>query len=205
MQPEIILVGGGGHCKACIDVLETSKKFRIAGIVDVKEKIGQRVLGYKIIAADEDFDSLSLHYRNFLVTVGQIKDPGKRIEIFYNLKNFEVVLPVIISPFANVSKYSQINEGTIVMHQAIISPGAVIGKNCIINTKALVEHDAHIGDHCHVSTGAVLNGNVSIGNRTFIGSMSVVRENVNIGEKCIIGAGQKVLRDVEDFAVLTKD
>lgn len=40
-QPEIILIGGGGHCKACIDVIETERKYRIAGIIDIPEKKGE--------------------------------------------------------------------------------------------------------------------------------------------------------------------
>ena len=202
MKPEIILVGGGGHCKACIDVIETAGEFRIAGIVDVKEKAGQEVLGYDVMASDEDFRYLSIHYENFLITIGQIKEPEKRIEIYTKLKQFGVRLPKIISPYAQVSRHCKIEEGTIVMHQVIIAPGAVVGKNCIINTKALVEHDAVVGNHCHISTGAVLNGNVYIGQKTFIGSMTMIRENIRIGKNCIIGAGQNIYSDVINYKVI---
>ena len=34
---KIILIGGGGHCKSCIDVIEQEGKYRIAGIVDMAE------------------------------------------------------------------------------------------------------------------------------------------------------------------------
>ena len=34
MKPEIILLGGGGHCRSCIDVIEQAGDFNIAGIVD---------------------------------------------------------------------------------------------------------------------------------------------------------------------------
>ena len=34
MKKNIILIGGGGHCKSCIDVIEAEDKFEIAGIVD---------------------------------------------------------------------------------------------------------------------------------------------------------------------------
>ncbi len=40
-KPNIILIGGGGHCKACIDVIEQENKYTIAGIIDVPEKVGQ--------------------------------------------------------------------------------------------------------------------------------------------------------------------
>jgi N,N'-diacetyllegionaminate synthase len=38
MKPELILIGGGGHFKSCIDVIERQRKYRIAGIVDTPEK-----------------------------------------------------------------------------------------------------------------------------------------------------------------------
>ena len=38
MKEKIILVGGGGHCKSCIDVIEQDGHFQIAVIVDVQEK-----------------------------------------------------------------------------------------------------------------------------------------------------------------------
>ncbi|MBI4645951.1 MAG: acetyltransferase, partial [Bacteroidia bacterium] len=30
-KQKIILIGGGGHCKACSDVIETEGKYNIAG------------------------------------------------------------------------------------------------------------------------------------------------------------------------------
>jgi len=36
MKKELILIGGGGHCTACIDVIEQEGRFAIAGIVDVE-------------------------------------------------------------------------------------------------------------------------------------------------------------------------
>jgi hypothetical protein len=51
-KPKIILVGGGGHCKSCIDVIEQEAKFDIAGIIDMPEKQGQKILDYEFIGAD---------------------------------------------------------------------------------------------------------------------------------------------------------
>ena len=31
---EIVLIGGGGHCLACIDVIESLNKFSIIGIIE---------------------------------------------------------------------------------------------------------------------------------------------------------------------------
>ena len=35
---KIILVGGGGHCKSCVDVIENENKYKIKAIIDKKKK-----------------------------------------------------------------------------------------------------------------------------------------------------------------------
>lgn len=42
---ETILLVDGGHCKFCIDVIEQEGCFRIVGIVDISEKLGQEFWG----------------------------------------------------------------------------------------------------------------------------------------------------------------
>ena len=192
MKESIILIGGGGHCKSCIDVIEQEGKYSIVGIVDLPEKVGETILGYPIIATDDEIKDLTKKYQNFLITLGQIKSPGRRIEIFNLLKEYKVNLPVIISPIAYVSKHATIDEGTIIMHHALVNASAKIGKNCIINTKTLVEHDVEIGNHCHISTGATVNGHVKIGDETFIGSNAVTKENIKIEANSFIKANSIV-------------
>jgi sugar O-acyltransferase (sialic acid O-acetyltransferase NeuD family) len=196
MKQKIILIGGGGHCKSCIDVIEQEGKYQIAGIVDVPEKLHQNILGYEIIATDDDLPRLANEYENFLITLGQIKSPEKRIRIFQTMKELGAKLPVIISPLAYVSKHARIEEGTIVMHHALINAGARIGSNCIINSKALIEHDAVISDHCHIATGAIINGGVNVGRGTFLGSNTVCKEYIEIGENAVIGCGVIIIKNV---------
>ena len=196
MKEKIILTGGGGHCRSCIDVIEQEGKYRIAGIVDLPEKLHQKILGYEIIATDDDLPQLLKEYKNFLITLGQIKTPEKRIRIFQTLKESGAKLPVIISPLAYVSKHAEIGDGTIIMHHALINTGAKIGSNCIINNKALIEHDAIIGDHCHIATGATINGGVKVGRGTFFGSNAVCKEYIEIGENAVIGCGAKIIKNI---------
>lgn len=53
MKEKIILIGGGGHCKSCIDVIEQQGEYQIAGIVDMPKNLYQKVVGYEVIATDE--------------------------------------------------------------------------------------------------------------------------------------------------------
>jgi sugar O-acyltransferase (sialic acid O-acetyltransferase NeuD family) len=196
MKEKIILIGGGGHCKSCIDVIEQEGRFTIAGFVDVPEKKQTKILGYSMIGSDADLAELIKISPNALITLGQIKSPIRRIELFNDLKQMGARLPVITSPLAYVSPHAHVAEGTIVMHHALINAGASVGRNCIINNKALIEHDAVIEDHCHISTGAVVNGGVKIGRGSFFGSNAVCKEYIEIGENAVIGCGAIIVKNI---------
>lgn len=185
----LILVGGGGHCKSCIDVIEGTNDYKIAGILDVEEKVGQEILGYKIIGTDNDIEKYVNQGFHFLITVGQIKNADLRIKLLEKIKFCGGKLATIISPRAYVSKHAMIGEGTIVMHDAFINADAKIAKNCIINTKALIEHECVIGDNCHIAVGAVIAGQVEVGEECFIGANSTIVQCVKIPPKTFIKAG----------------
>ncbi len=197
----LILIGSGGHCKSCIDVIEVDGAFKIAGIVDVEDKLHQTVSDYEIIATDNDLESLATQYQYFLITIGSIKGPRKRIDKFDYLRQLGATFPVIISPLAHVAKSASVEEGTIVMHKALINADSRVGKSCIINTSALIEHDSTVGDHCHISTGSIVNGYCHIGNRVFMGSNSVVIDHLNICNDVVIGAGSVVVESISQPGV----
>jgi sugar O-acyltransferase (sialic acid O-acetyltransferase NeuD family) len=189
---EIVLIGGGGHCKSVIDVIEQEGRFKIAGIVDIPELLNTNVLGYPIIGNDTNLSTLAKQYQYALVTVGQIKSPVLRIKLFELATKAGFVLPNIISPRAYISKYAKINQGSIVMHDALINTNVQIGSNCIINSKVLIEHDTIIKDHCHISTGSIINGGVVVESGCFIGSGAITKELITVKNNSFIKAGSLV-------------
>lgn len=198
----LLLIGAGGHARACIDVIEHQGYYRIVGIIGREVEVGSMVLGHAVLGTDFNFAELSKGCSNAIVTVGQIKSVDLRLRLYDMLKKESVNLPIVVSPRAYVSPYAIIGEGSIVMHGAILNAGAVVGANCIINSNALVEHDAKIDDHCHISTNVVINGGVYVGKGSFIGSGCIIREGVNIGDRCIIGMGQRIVKDCTDGTLL---
>jgi sugar O-acyltransferase (sialic acid O-acetyltransferase NeuD family) len=197
-KPKLILIGGGGHCKSCIDVIVQEGRFEIEGILDLPDKVGMEILGYPIIGTDFDLERLTSKIDYFFITLGQIKSPESRVIKYNQLKKLQLKIPVIISPHAYVSRFSTIGEGTIIMHFAQVNANAKIGVNCIINSKALVEHDAQIGDHCHVSTGAIINGGVIVGDNSFVGTGAKVLQYLKIGSGITIGAGAVVTKNLTE-------
>lgn len=196
---KIIIIGGGGHCHSCIDVIEQQGIYTIEGIVDIKEEIGAKIMGYPVIGRDEDITKLCKHTKNFHIAVGQIKSPEVRIRLYELVVEAGGILPVIISPLAYVSKHATIGEGTIIMHYAVVNAGTQIGVNSIINTKATVEYDAYVGNHCHVATGAILNGEAQLSDGSFFGSNAVSVQGVIIPPNSFIKANSFVKNFSQSF------
>ncbi|SEL00143.1 sugar O-acyltransferase, sialic acid O-acetyltransferase NeuD family [Chitinophaga rupis] len=193
-KKKLILIGGGGHCKSCIDTIVSVKEFEIAGILDIKEKVGESILGFKIIGTDEDLHRFPANDYYFLITIGQIQNAGLRKGIYEKLKSTKCRLATIISASAIVSKYSTVGEGTVVLHGAKINAASNIGENCIINTNANIEHDCKIGRHVHISTNVVVNGGCVVYDECFIGSNSVLINGITVAASSVIGAGAVVNR-----------
>ncbi len=193
---EIILIGGGGHCKACIDVIEQEGRFAIKGIIDIPEKIGQTILGYPIIDSDDNLETIVSNYKNFLITIGFIKTSKLRIKLFNKINLLGGKFPSIVSSKAYVSNHARLGKGTIIMHGAIVNAAANIGDNCILNNLALVEHDAIIGDNTHISTGARINGSCNVGDNCFVGSGSIINHGIKILSDVIIGSGSLIRKDI---------
>jgi acetyltransferase-like isoleucine patch superfamily enzyme len=199
-RQDIVLIGAGGHCRSCIDAIESEGRWRIAAIVGQAAQLGSSILGYPIDAVDADLSALRQRFAHALVTVGQIDSAALRMRLFQDALALGFNFPVVKASSAYVSAHASLGAGTLVAHGAIVNAGAKIGENCIVNSRALIEHDATIGSHCHISTGAVLNGNVHVGDGSFIGSAAVVRESVQLGQQCFVAMGMRVSDAVPAFS-----
>lgn len=189
---QLLLIGAGGHCKACIDVIEQIGEWQIAGIIDRKDSGVTEVLGYSVIGSDENLPELRKQYDYAFLTIGQIRSAELKVKLFDQLKALGFKQPGLVSPLAYVSKHATIGEGTIIMHYAMVNAAAKVGDNCIINSKALIEHEAVIENHCHTSTGATINGGVVVGEQSFIGSHATTKQTITIPPKSFIKAGSVV-------------
>lgn len=199
MSRNLILLGGGGHCKSVIDVAE-SAGYTILGVLDVPETVGQKVLQYPILGTD-DLIPTFVDKAEFVITVGQIKSNTTRIKLAKLVHDAGGHFATIVASDAWVSKYATIGEGTVVLHKAVVNANAKIGKHAIINTMADIEHDVRIGEFCHISTAAIINGEVAIGNNVFVGSSSVVHHCTTIADNIVIAAGSVVSRNLKDSGI----
>lgn len=193
---KVIMVGGGGHYRACVDIISRLDNVEIVGVVDNKHLSQEETLGYKYLGNDGDLPTLIEEYKNVFISIGQIKSSAIRKKIKSECESYGASFPSFVSPLAIVSKWTKIGQGVIVMHNCVVNPNSVIGDFSIINTKSLVEHDVLVGEFTHISTGAILNGEAKIGSDTFVGSGAIVFQQREIGDEAIIGAGTIVKKNV---------
>lgn len=196
---EMILVGGGGHCKSVIEAAESSGCWRIVGILDTPDRLRTEVLGYPVIGTDDDIPALIAERPGvqFVITVGHIKTAAVRRAIAARIAAAGGSFGTVVASTAYVSRHATIGEGSVVLHGAMVGAGAVVGEGCIINTLADVEHDAVIGDYCHISTGAMVNGDCSVAAGVFLGSQSVMLNGISItATGTIVAAGSFVRKTV---------
>ena len=189
---KICIIGSGGHATSCVDLIESTKKFEIIGIIAKKNdvRIGSKFLNkYQIIDNGNDFKKIFKVCKNIAIGISFYKDLSLRNKIFKDLKKIGFNLPVICSPKSYISLGVKIDEGTQIFHGVTINKNVSIDKNCIINSHALIEHDVIINQNTQISTGVIINGGCNIKENSFIGSGSIIRENITIKKNSFIKMG----------------
>lgn len=130
---------------------------------------------------------------------------------------------VIVEPFAYIGSDTEIGEGTRVMTQATVLPGARIGRECVIFPHATVsgipqdlkfqgeETTAIIGDHtiirecATVNRGTASKGFTKVGSHCLIMAYSHVAHDCVLNDHVILGNATQLAGEIEidDYAIIS--
>lgn len=199
----IVIVGGGGHAKMCIDLLRQTKEYEILGIIDDNLEMGIAILGVKVIGGNNSLSKLvTLGVKYAVNGVGAISDPKLRGKIHEDLTNVGFVLPNLVHPASNVEPSVTMGDGNQIMMGAAVGSDVQIGNGCIVNSGAIISHECTLRDHCHVAPGAVLAGSIDVGNSSVIGMGATVYLGLNIGRDAVIFNGVNVLKNIPEGKIV---
>jgi len=129
-----------------------------------------------------------------------VSDPIARKEIAESLPK-STTYGKVIHPSAQISKWVNIGEGSIVTAACIVTVNVKIGKHAQLNLNTSVGHDSIIGDYFTTAPGARINGHSSIGHCVYVGSNAALREGINVCNEAIIGMGAVVVKDIIEKGV----
>jgi sugar O-acyltransferase (sialic acid O-acetyltransferase NeuD family) len=198
-RARLVIYGGGGHAKMCIDLIRAEQTFEIEGIVDPGLPVGAEVLGVRVLGGENVFPGLiRAGVRSAVLAVGAVTRHAMRSELYKMLVSNGFELPNIVHPRAVVEPSALMGRGNQIMAQAYIGSAVRLGDNCIINASSVVSHDCKLSDNVHLAPGCVLAGGVKVGSDSLIGMNASVYLKVTIGSRVVVANQVSVLADVSD-------
>jgi len=193
----ILIYGASGHAKMIIDIIHKVENYSIKGFIDSYKPINEIISGYKILGNLDQLSSLIqvLNIEGIVIAVGDNYD---REAAYHKIKNIEHRLEFvsIIHPSAILATDVIVEEGTVIMANAIINSSAKTGKLCILNTASSLGHDSAMADFSSLASGVTIAGNVQIGYGSAICLGASIIQNVVIGNNTVIGAASLVLKSI---------
>jgi sugar O-acyltransferase (sialic acid O-acetyltransferase NeuD family) len=197
----IALIGGGGHARVVLSILNKLNRYRVIGYTD--EKNAGALSGISHLGDDESLAAVAAENDplNVALAVGQTGLGTQRWKLWSRLTGVRLLFPSVISPDAVVNEGVTFSEAVVVMDGTVINCGAVVGRGAIVNTNSTIEHDVLLGDWVHVAPGATICGGSEIGRFSMVGAGATIIQGVKIVEGCLIGAGATVVKDLKEAGV----
>ncbi len=202
----VLILGGGGHARMCIDILRQMGTYRIHGIVDPNLEIGATVMGVPVLGNDDDLGRLRKQDIQLAVLgIGAPTEHQRRDELFRRLKGAGFSIPNLIHPSACIEPSASLGEGNQIMAHATVGSAVRIHDNSIVNSGSVVSHDSTLRDNVHIAPGAILAGGVRVGRNTLIGMGVTIYLGVEIGDNVTIFNGCRINRDVPANTVVREN
>ncbi|MFA6230595.1 MAG: acetyltransferase [Rhodanobacter sp.] len=192
MRNGIVVIGGGGHAKVCVELLRA-----MGEIVDYcigGEDSADACAGVPVLKGDEHIERLrEIGYQEAFVAIG-CNRLRERLAALAVGQGYRLVNAV--SPGASISPSARLGLGVAIMAGVVINADATISDLAIINTGATIDHDCHIGRAAHIAPQCGLAGNVTVGAGSFLGIGCKVIPGLSIGEHATLGAGSVVISHI---------
>ena len=194
----LCIYGCGGMGREIADLTTRMDKWEKIIFVDdnIKSRVVDEVLVYELEEVLNEFDKSELE---FVVAAGE---PTSREFLYKKLDKHNLDYICVIDPRFNLSRFSSVENGTIVHTGATFTVNVHVGRGCLINKHSVIGHDVTVGDYTVISPNVSVGGDVEIGSSCYIGSGAIIRNGIKIGKNSIIGMGSVVLKDVEPNSVV---
>lgn len=201
-QAPIAIFGGKGSAEVAAEYLAASgAENRVLGFLNDQIPIGEKLAGYDIVGAFEDWSKLP-DTTLFLAPLHKAKEAQARLSRIESLGIPADRWTSAYHPHSSIAKSAVIGPGANIGAYVNVSPSTTIGRHVSIRASTYVGHDVRIRDFVFVGAGAAIAGYSQIGDGAFIGMNAVIQESTKIGKFAVVGMGAVVTRDVADYEIV---
>jgi sugar O-acyltransferase (sialic acid O-acetyltransferase NeuD family) len=193
----IFLFGGGVNAHCCIDIVQKTGEYKIAGILDSFHPIGSEIYGYPVLGRQEDLRELSMRHGVYsgFITMGYNWSRQALAEIIQtNFPDFGFVN--LIHPTASVGIDTELGSGILMLAYSSVNPGSRLGNFVHLGVGSSLEHDGIMGSFSSMYGGVSTGGGVEMGVGSAAMLGSIIADGVKVGTQTVIGAGSVVLKDL---------
>lgn len=202
-QLGMLVVGSKGLAKEVLQTLAQLNRASYLAFYDDINFYEEKLLysKYSILQSEQEVNDF-FDNANFEFTIG-IGNPNLRFRMYQKFLSLQGSFVSVISPKAIIGTEDVIiNEGCVILSNAILSNSTSLGKGCLVYYNVIITHDVKVGQFVELSPGATLLGNCSIDDFSHVGANATVLPNIKVGKNVIIGAGSVVTKDVPDNTVV---
>lgn len=196
----MLIIGAGGFALQLVDDLIASKNNDIVFWSEMETKFDCLKDHFRILSTDQQVtDYFTNVSASFAVGIWDIEDRKRLTKKFTDLGG---QLTSFISPYTQLSSYTNVGAGSFVLYKTASEPYVEIGENCIINKKISFGHGARVSSFCSIGPHSLIASDTEIGENSYVGMRAVIQPKVKIGRNVIIASGSVVTKNIADNAVV---
>lgn len=160
LELNLLILGAGTHGKDVYEIARSLHVFKKISFLD------DEVEGENIIGKCKDAVKFRNQYPCAFVAVGDNKIRHKLGEM---LREYNFLIPSIVSSAANISAMAKIGDGVAILPLARVGD-AEIGDFGIVASNGVVNSSAVLSKYCHVDCGAIVKKEAKVKDGTWIKS-----------------------------------
>ena len=154
MSKKLLIVGAGTYALLAYEIACDVNLFDKIDFVD--DYKSESPTGNMVVGKIEDLCSLSEHYTDIIVAIG---NPEVRLNLLERIKReTQLNIATLISSKAYISPSAEISEGVIVEPFAVVHTSCVIKRGCFISAGAVINHESTCEECVHVDCNATVSG-----------------------------------------------
>ncbi|NEU30248.1 acetyltransferase [bacterium LRH843] len=207
MIKDVIILGFSSIGKEIIEIIDEMNKdnkqpmYRCIGFLDDNNRfLGRSFKGIEVLGNL----GMSKEFVNECFFVNAIASQNNyyfRDKIVNELKIPEKKFINVIHKSAQISKFTRIGKGCIVMQNAVITQEVTIGNHVVISANCVINHSVIISDYSILASGVNIAGNTRVGKLSYLGMGSSIIGGIEIGSKVLVGMGSVVVKNIADRKV----